>query len=264
MGNLQSFAYPNGVTHGYSYDTRNRLTNLGVANGTTHLAGYGYLLDAAGHRLSVTELSGRTVNYGYDDLYRLTNETIAADSNSLNGRANYTYDAVGNRKQLTSTLAPVPAGLWNYNANDQITSDTYDANGNTTASGGLTYAYDFENHLVQKGGLSIVYDGDGNRVAKTAPSGTTQYLVEQLNPTGYAQVVEEMQNGAVSRTYTWGLELISQNAASANTKSFTGQLLPLRWPRLSSSPYRWQRQRKRYLRLRRLRQLAPFHRLNAE
>jgi len=41
---------------------RNRMTNLGVANGSTQLADYGYLLDAAGHRLSVTELSGRAVN----------------------------------------------------------------------------------------------------------------------------------------------------------------------------------------------------------
>ncbi len=29
---------------------------------------------AQGNRLSVAELSGRTVNYGYDDLYRLTSE----------------------------------------------------------------------------------------------------------------------------------------------------------------------------------------------
>ncbi len=44
--------------------------------------------------------------------------------------------AVGNRKQITSTLAPVPAGLWNYDANDRFTaSDTYDANGNAASSG---------------------------------------------------------------------------------------------------------------------------------
>ena len=62
--------------------------------------------------------------------------------------------------------------MWNYNANDQLTSASYDGNGNTIASGGLSYAYDFENPLVQKGGLTIVYDGDGNRIAKprqTAP-----------------------------------------------------------------------------------------------
>jgi hypothetical protein len=46
-------------------------------------------------------------------------------------------DPVGNRKQMTSTLAPVPAGLWNYDANDRFTAgDTYDSNGNTASSGG--------------------------------------------------------------------------------------------------------------------------------
>jgi len=90
VGNLQNFTYPNNVAHSYSYDTRNRLTNLGVANGSTQLAGYGYLLDAAGYRLSVTELSGRTANYSYDDLYRLTNGRMKPWQ-----PANYTYDAVG-------------------------------------------------------------------------------------------------------------------------------------------------------------------------
>jgi hypothetical protein len=97
-------------------------------------------------------------------------------------------DAVGNRKQLTSTLAPVPAGLWNYDANDRFTAgDTYDNNGNTISSGGVGNAYDFENYLIQKVGVTIVYDGDGNRVAKTVNGVMTRYLVDAKNPTGYAQ-----------------------------------------------------------------------------
>jgi hypothetical protein len=36
------------------------------------------MLDATGHRLSVSELAGRTVNHGYDSIYRLTNETRVA------------------------------------------------------------------------------------------------------------------------------------------------------------------------------------------
>ena len=47
-----------------------------------------------------------------------------------------TYDNVGNRTQLTSTLAPVPAATWSYDANDRFSADdSYDNNGNTTASG---------------------------------------------------------------------------------------------------------------------------------
>jgi len=123
------------------------LTNLGVAKGATNLASYGYTLDAAGHRTGVTELSGRTVGYGYDSIYRLTNETIASDPSGMNGAVSHTYDAVGNRTQKVSALPGFPGGLSNYNANDQLTSDTYDANGNTTASIGLGYSYDFENRL---------------------------------------------------------------------------------------------------------------------
>ena len=126
------------------------------------------------------------------------------------------YDAVGNRKQITSTLAPVPAGLWNYDANDRFTAgDTYDANGNTISSGGIANVYDFENHLIQKAGVTIVYDGDGNRVSKTVAGVTTTYLVDTLNPTGYAQVLAESFAGAsgaqeLSHNYVYGLELVSQ------------------------------------------------------
>jgi len=37
----------------------------------------------------------------------------------------------------------------NYNANHQLATDTYDANGNTTASNGTGDVYDFENHVIQ-------------------------------------------------------------------------------------------------------------------
>ena len=70
---------------------------------------------------------------------------------------------------------------------------------------------------MQHGGVSIVYDGDGNRVSKTSGGLTTKYLVDTNNLTGYAQVVDELTNStadpttfAVARTYTYGLDLISQ------------------------------------------------------
>jgi hypothetical protein len=65
-----------------------------------------------------------------DNLYRLTNETVALDPGGINGAVNYTSDPVGNRKQMASTLPGVAAGLWDYDANDRFTAgDTYDANG---------------------------------------------------------------------------------------------------------------------------------------
>jgi RHS repeat-associated protein len=145
----------------------------------------------------------------------IESETIASDPNAVNGAASYVYDPVGNRTQKTSTIPGYPGGLTNYNANDQISTDSYDNDGNTTASNGVGYVYDFENRLVQAGGgISIVYDGDGNRVSKTVAGVTTTYLVDDQNPTGYAQVVYEALSGSTtfpresSHTFTYGLERV--------------------------------------------------------
>ncbi len=84
--------------------------------------------------------------------------------------------------------------------------------------------YDFENRLVQAGGVKLVYDGDGNRVKETVATTTTSFLVADQNLTGYAQVLDELQAGAVTRTYSYGLQLISERqtvAGTANT-SFYG------------------------------------------
>jgi len=120
------------------------------------------------------------------------------------------YDPVGNRTQKVSTLPGYPGGLSNYNANDQLATDTYDANGNTTGSTGQGYVYDFENHLIQAGGATYVYDGDGNRISKTAGGVTTTYLVDPQSPTGYPQVVQEWPSPGTLMGYAYGLEQISR------------------------------------------------------
>jgi len=122
---------------------------------------------------------------------------------------------VSNRLSRTSSLPGVPSQSATYDANDRLTSDTYDANGNTKASSGNNYSYDFENRLTSlithdSSLITFLYDGDGNRVAKTVGGVTTNYLVDTNNHTGYAQVVEELQGGTVVRQFTYGHDLISQ------------------------------------------------------
>jgi hypothetical protein len=39
---------------------------------------------------------------------------------------------------------------------------------------------------------------------ETAGGVTTQYLVDTLNPTRYSQVLDELVNGAVTKTYAYG------------------------------------------------------------
>jgi RHS repeat-associated protein len=59
--------------------------------------------------------------------------------------------------------------------------------------------------------------GTGNRVSEMVGSTTTKYLVDTLNPTGYSQVLDELVNGAVTKTYTYGLQRISENQLSGST-----------------------------------------------
>jgi RHS repeat-associated protein len=159
-------------------------------------------------------LNGRTVNYAYDAVYKLTGETISNDPIAANnGSISYGYDAVGNRLSRTSSIAAVPSTSSSYDANDRLAGDTYDFNGNTLEADGVAYAYDLENRItsVNDGAVTIVYDGDGNRVMKTVGGVTTRYLVDDLNPPGYAQVVEEIVDGFVGRVYTYGNGLVSED-----------------------------------------------------
>jgi RHS repeat-associated protein len=213
--NLGTVTYPNGIQTTFAYDQLNR-----VSSAVSQVSGFSYQRGPTGTLTNVVELNGRTVNWTYDGIYRLTNETIANDPARDNGTVSYGLDPVGNRLSESSSLNGVPSGSWGFNSDDEISSESYDANGNVTASDGKTFAYDSENHLVSMNGgaVQIVYDGDGNRIAKSANGVVTRYLVDDLNPTGYSQVVEELSAaGVVERQYTYGLQRISEIQPINNT-----------------------------------------------
>jgi RHS repeat-associated protein len=219
--NLATVTYPNGLTSNFTYDDLNRVTALNATR-----ASYNYTLGPTGNRTGAVESSGRTLNWSYDGIYRLTNETISLDPHSKNGTVAYGLDPVGNRQSQTSSLPGISTGSFNYDPDDRLATETYDNNGNTLISGASTFAYDFRNRLksMNGGAVTVQYDGDGNRVVKTVSGATTRYLVDDLNPTGYAQVVEELGTAGVQRTYTYGLHLINQNQliGGAWTPSFYG------------------------------------------
>ncbi|MEW6161409.1 MAG: RHS repeat-associated core domain-containing protein, partial [Verrucomicrobiota bacterium] len=74
------------------------------------------------------------------------------------------------------------------------------------------------------GAVLLTYDGDGHRVKKVAGSTTTLYLVATVNPTGYAQVVEELTvSGSVtnlSKAFVVGLDLISQRQSNGTVNYY--------------------------------------------
>jgi YD repeat-containing protein len=228
--NVATVKTPNQLQSTFTYDALNRLTELSTP--TTPIDDYQYTFGATGNRTKAVESNNsRTVNWSYDEIYRLTGETITGDTSNNgnnNGSVTYTLDPVGNRTSADSSLAPVPTGSWGpYNADDQqVPSESYDQNGNTTKeANGNNYTYDSQNHMISMTNgstvVTMIYDAFGNRVAKTVNGVTTQYLVDDLNPTGYPQVIEELSGpigaGVVTRTYTYGLQRISQLLASGNS-----------------------------------------------
>ena len=222
--NVATAAYPNGLQSSFTYDTLNRLTAMNAGT-----ASYSYQLGPTGNRTQATESNGRTINWSYDGIYRLTNESITSDPHSVDGSVAYGLDPVGNRLTESSSIAGVNSGSYGYNADDEVSTETYDSNGNTLSAGGKSFVYDAENHLtgmsVSGTTVSLIYDAFGNRVSKTVNGVTTKYLVEDdVNPTGYPQVLDELTSGAVTRTYTYGLQRISQDQLVSGvwTPSFYG------------------------------------------
>ncbi|HYG36918.1 MAG TPA: RHS repeat-associated core domain-containing protein, partial [Clostridia bacterium] len=232
VGNLSGVARPNGLRTGYFYDARDRATNVTTIDASLAvLSQYLYAHGPAGNRLTTDEtvLFGGQTNhlaraYSYDSLYRLTGETLS--NNTQVSTLTYAYDPVGNRlSRTTSGFNPgfLDSASYSYTANDQLASDTYDANGNTLLAPGCNQLqpdqYDSADRLIRRAAtinnqpatIHFQYDGEGNRVSKKIGTQTTHYLIDELNPTGYAQVLEEStmlpppaSTLAATKVYTYG------------------------------------------------------------
>ena len=254
-GNLNGVGYANGVQHAYTYNTVNRLTDLGVrkvdlqstSSAPVPLQGYSYQLNKNGHRTGISELSGRTVAHTFDKLHRLTAESITTSSlitgHSPLGTLAYSYDSVGNRQSRTTTGTVsqiIPSQTQSFTVNDRLTSDTYDANGNTTQSStgvppvsSATDTYSFDNKLIRRTTadgktIDITYNPDGHRLTKfITQNGLTQrlhhYLTDFNNPTGYAQVIEEKDPldtaSPLRKVNLYGHDLIATESRSAGVST---------------------------------------------
>ena len=169
--------------------------------------------------MSCTEL-GRTVEYSYDALERLTSETVTVDSDV--SVTTYTYDANSNRLSMNRDGEVTN---YTYNSLNQITQAgdityTWDYAGNLVSQSrngviAATYTYDCHNRMISANVNSIsgnivesyTYDYLGNRTSKTT-DGETTYFTTDLS-TGYSQVLKA-ENSSEAIYYTRGFELISR------------------------------------------------------
>ncbi len=223
-GNRSSMTYANSVTTLYTYDSCNRLITETIkdTNGTV-LENYEITLGAAGERLQIVE-KNRTVNFTYDKLYRLTQETISA--NGVTSSTTYTYDAMSNRLSKETSSATT---TFTYNELNQLTASsdatyTYDADGNQIAvqeaTRSVTYHYDdlgrMSGAVVQSLGQTTLenyrYNGNGIRIAKNTDGIETRYLIDPNGSLSYV-LAEYDADGNLSAYYTRGTELISRETS---------------------------------------------------
>lgn len=226
-GNQRQITTADGIVTQLTFDARQRLTGIEHRNsaGLT-LASFTYGLSPVGRRQRVTEADGAVVEYTYDALNRLTGEMRTG---SVPYAHHYEYDAVGNRTRMVRDGVET---LYAYDANDRLLSAgslafAYDNNGNTiqmtTGAATYDYTYDAENRLTRVAGggdvITLGYDAEGNLIGQRSGADDVAYLVDSLNPTGYAQVIEERDgDGALLAGYSYGHYLLAMNRDGATSR----------------------------------------------
>ncbi|MFC7336898.1 RHS repeat-associated core domain-containing protein [Haloferula chungangensis] len=236
-GNLSSTTYGSGVEHAFSYDDRNRLIGLEISDSSSSVIdSFAYELNPRGDRSRMSRAGGRIHDYTYDDLYRLRSENLRGGAASDNGLVEYDLDKNGNRLARNSSVPAISSQSMGYDADDRMIGTNYDANGNTLTSPltNPTYqgtdVYDFRNRLIRRTKIDssvvdLLYDAEGIRISKTITSGatreTTQYLIDDINLTGYSEAVEERnESGGVAAAYSFGSDLISQRLSPAASEHY--------------------------------------------
>ena len=117
--NVGTVTYPNNIQMQFTHDTLNR-----VATAISQVSGYTYQRGPTGNLTNVVELGGRTVNWTYDGIYRLTNESVSGDTSGENGAVGYGLDPVGNRSTESSSLSGISSGSWGYNSDGELGNGT--------------------------------------------------------------------------------------------------------------------------------------------
>jgi RHS repeat-associated protein len=214
-GNRASLAYRKadgtniaGTT--YTFDRLNRLRELNTTGPLGTIQRYTYTLGPAGNRTKIEEHDATVRDYTYDDLYRLTSETV---SGSFNYAKVFTYDPVGNRLRQVTTGFGAGDITYTYDTRDRLLTEgpqaySWDDNGNLISKAAeATYFWDFENRLikVQKVDGTVVehlYDPDGNRVQTKTTSGgattITNYLVDTSAALSHIVAETDQDNNVVA------------------------------------------------------------------
>jgi len=201
-GQLQSMTLPSGNVIGYGYQN-GRVVSLTLNGSTTILSNVLYQpfgpttgwtwgnstlavreFDTDGNVIDID--SAGLKSYAYDDAFRITGITDAANSNLNQG---YGYDLLD---RLTSATGTALNQSWTYDANgnqltqggSQASTFTVSSTSNrlNSVSGNLTrtYGYDSAGNPTSDGTVTYTYDDSGRMVSATKTGVTTTYSINAL------------------------------------------------------------------------------------
>lgn len=244
-GRLSAVTNSFGESVSYTYDGEGKITTQTNGNGTTvnytfnedrdwptiidhKLSGTSFAKytltydsgsDTVGNLTGVTELSGDTMAYGYDALYRLTSETRTG-SNSYS--KTYGYDLEGNITTLNGSafasydsgnkISSITGGSASYSNTDLFT-----ISGTGIPSTG-TFNFGVDGNLTQQrlnGTNSYSYRIDGLERRVFAPySGGNRFYVFDGD-----KVVGELLGNTAKFAYTWGADGLASERVMASNKS---------------------------------------------
>ena len=230
-GKLTTQTNGNSTTTTYTYNqARGWPTRIDHQLSGASFARYDLTYDSGantvGNITGVTELSGDTMAYTYDALYRLTGETRTG-SNAYS--KTYTYDLAGNVTQVNGSSF---ATYDDANKFSTITSGTkaQDTSGNLTSITGpgiasQTYTWETREKMRTQvqGSTTYTYDYDwtGKKVKRASSGGSTiWYIFDGVRVVGEIGKASPTGSQIVNTAYIWGVDGLAVERDVANSLSY--------------------------------------------
>jgi RHS repeat-associated protein len=182
-GRRTGISYPGGFSLAQDFYTTGEIWHV-MENGSPSVTLGTYEYDNLGRRSKLADGNGVLTTYGYDPVSRLqslTHDLIGTDYDVTLG---FSYNPAGQIVQNTrsndryATASASPSLGTPANGLNQVSGLTYDARGNLTYDGTMTYNYTSENMMTSAGGVTMDHD-PLMRLSKVVNGGTTnRYLYD--------------------------------------------------------------------------------------
>ena len=203
---------PDGSVTTTVYDSKQRVTSTveRTASGAV-ITGFEYIYDDLSRITEEKILANSTkMCYTYDSLNRVTKRTIKNLSNVVLSEESYSYDAAGN-------ITDAPDSCFQYDTNNRLVvfnGDTvsYDMDGNMLNNGVSSFTYDSANRLVTADGHTYTYNAEDVRIRNLCTDEDTTYT---YNTNVKLSMLLMKTTGGVVTKYVYGKGLIGEEVSGA-------------------------------------------------